>query len=63
MGDRVHLAGDHRGVALKQALAERLRKAGIEVEDCGPFSADPVDYPDFVAPAAEAVSSGRAARA
>jgi glycine hydroxymethyltransferase len=63
MGDAVHLAGDHRGFALKQALAERLRRAGFDVHDEGPFSAESVDYPDFVAPAARAVASGRAARA
>jgi len=63
MGDRVHLAGDHRGVALKRVLAERLAKAGFDVHDHGPFSTEAVDYPDFVAPAAEAVSSGRAPRA
>jgi len=63
MGDRIHLAGDHRGFALKRALAERLGRAGFEVHDCGPFSAESVDYPDFVAPAAAAVSSGRAPRA
>jgi glycine hydroxymethyltransferase len=63
MGDPIYLGGDHRGLRLKQALAERLRRAGYEVHDCGPQAAEAVDYPDFVEPAAGAVSSGAAARA
>jgi glycine hydroxymethyltransferase len=63
MGDPIYLGGDHRGVALKRVLAERLERAGFEVHDCGPDSAEPVDYPDFVEPAVSAVSSGRASRA
>jgi glycine hydroxymethyltransferase len=63
MGDPIYLGGDHRGFALKQALIERLEGAGLDVKDCGPYSDGPVDYPDFVAPAVSAVSSGRASRA
>jgi glycine hydroxymethyltransferase len=63
LGDPIYLGGDHRGFALKRALIEKLEAAGLEVQDCGPYSDAAVDYPDFVAPAASAVSSGRASRA
>jgi glycine hydroxymethyltransferase len=63
MGDPIYLGGDHRGFALKESLERRLESAGYQVHDCGPHAADPVDYPDFVAPAVAAVSSGQAPRA
>ena len=43
-------------------FADRLRTLGHEVEDFGTFSDHPVDYPDFIRPAAEAVASGRCDR-
>jgi ribose 5-phosphate isomerase B len=39
-----------------------LRELGHEVRDFGTHSDDPVDYPDFIAPAAEAVSRGECDR-
>jgi ribose 5-phosphate isomerase B len=63
MGDPILLASDHRGVALKKALCERLQAAGREVRDLGAFDDGPVNYPEFAAPAARAVSRGEAARA
>ena len=35
-----------------------LMQQGHEVKDYGPFTADSVDYPDFVHPVANAVESG-----
>jgi glycine hydroxymethyltransferase len=63
MADRIALAGDHRGVTLKRALAERLAVAGYEVRDFGTGGSEPVDYPDVVGPAAEEVSRGGVERA
>jgi glycine hydroxymethyltransferase len=60
MGDPIILASDHRGVALKDALRKRLEAAGHEVRDLGASGSDSVDYPEFAAPAARAVSSGEA---
>ena len=57
MGDPILLAGDHRGVALKGALKERLEAAGHEVRDLGPTGDASVNYPEYAAPAARAVSS------
>lgn len=62
MGDVIVLAGDHRGVALKAELSRRLDAAGYSVRDLGPSSDAPVNYPEFAAPAARAVSEGSAWR-
>ena len=62
MADSIVLASDHRGVALKQSLVERLTEAGYRVTDVGTHGDGSVDYPDFAAPAAHAVSAGSAER-
>jgi ribose 5-phosphate isomerase B len=54
----VHLGADHAGFELKEALAAYLQKLGYEVVDHGAHVYDEFDdYPDFVAPVGEAVSS------
>ncbi|MDQ7843901.1 MAG: ribose 5-phosphate isomerase B [Armatimonadota bacterium] len=55
---RVALASDHAGYRLKEELKPFLRELGHEVRDFGTHSEDPVDYPDVIAPAAEAVARG-----
>lgn len=59
---RIALASDHAGVRYKAMIADRLRTLGHEIEDFGTFSDHPVDYPDFIRPAAEAVAAGRCDR-
>ena len=56
------MAGDHRGTQLKSELRARLESAGHTVLDYGPAGDESVDYPDFAAPAARAVSDGKAER-
>jgi glycine hydroxymethyltransferase len=63
VGQPIVLASDHRGVALKRELRERLERAGYETLDLGTHGEDAVDYPAFAAPAARAVSEGRTDRA
>jgi len=63
MGDPIYLASDHRGFALKQALRGRLEASGRGVCDLGTHETESVDYPEFAAPAARAVSTGAASRA
>ena len=58
---RIALGADHAGYGLKQALAEHLRATGHDVTDCGTYSADRVDYPDFGAAVGRAVAEGQAA--
>ncbi|MHB8050845.1 MAG: ribose 5-phosphate isomerase B [Coriobacteriia bacterium] len=60
---RIAVASDHAGYALKTTVAAHLVALGHAVIDFGTFSADPVDYPDFIHPAADAVASGECERA
>jgi ribose 5-phosphate isomerase B len=55
---RVAIASDHAGFALKGELCSLLDELRVEYRDFGTFSADAVDYPDFVAPVARGVSRG-----
>ena len=55
---RIAIASDHAGFRYKEILARHLSTLGHEVVDFGTSSTDPVDYPDFVHPAAAAVASG-----
>jgi glycine hydroxymethyltransferase len=63
VGQPIVLASDHRGVALKRELRERLERAGYETEDLGAREGESVDYPAYAAPAARAVAEGRSERA
>jgi ribose 5-phosphate isomerase B len=58
----VALGADHGGFALKEDLKRYLPELGYSVVDCGPHSAEPVDYPDFAYAVARLVAEGRAAR-
>ena len=55
---RVAIGSDHAGVAYKAALVDLLRDLGHDVKDFGPSSEEPVDYPDYIRPVAEAVARG-----
>lgn len=52
------VGGDHAGFDYKDQLIDFLKDQGFSVKDCGTFSADSVDYPDFAHPVANAVESG-----
>ena len=54
---KIALASDHAGWRYKTMLAKLLLGQGYEVRDFGTVSEAPVDYPDYVRPAAEAVAS------
>lgn len=57
---RIAIGCDHAGYAYKEAILELLNQRGVEVLDFGTHSPDSVDYPDFVHPVADRVSSGEA---
>jgi len=59
---RIALASDHAGFRYKSAVATHLRALGHDVVDFGTGSEEPVDYPDFVRPAALAVARGECER-
>ena len=53
---RIHVASDHAGYELKEAVAEHLRAASHEVVDHGAHAYDALDdYPPFCIAAGEAV--------
>ncbi|MEY4093593.1 MAG: Ribose-5-phosphate isomerase [Acidobacteriota bacterium] len=59
---KIAIASDHAGFRYKTILAQHLAMMGHDVVDFGTASADSVDYPDFVHPAAAAVASGECER-
>ena len=59
---KIALASDHAGVALKLEIIELLTSMGHVVHDFGTHTTDAADLPDYVYPAALAVSSGEADR-
>jgi ribose 5-phosphate isomerase B len=59
---RIAIGSDHAGYRYKQYLLALLRERGHEVIDHGTHSADPVDYPTYIRPVAEAVARGEVER-
>jgi len=59
---KIALASDHAGFEYKEAIREWLTTHGHDVKDFGTSSNAPVDYPDFIRPAAEAVARGECER-
>jgi ribose 5-phosphate isomerase B len=58
----VAIGSDHGGYELKQMLRAYLGELGYAPLDCGAFSTEAVDYPDFALAVAELVANGRAWR-
>jgi ribose 5-phosphate isomerase B len=57
---KIYLGADHAGFELKEKLRSYLTDLGHDVEDKGAFSfVSGDDYPDFVMPVAESVSSDK----
>lgn len=52
----IYIGSDHGGSRQKALLAERLKDAGYEVTDCGSYSSESTDYPDFAVAVAKAVT-------
>lgn len=55
---KIAIGGDHAGFEYKELLVPMLKELGHEVKDFGPYSAESVDYPDFVHPLASSVQQG-----
>src|SRR3984893_17606164 len=60
---KIALGSDHAGFHYKEKVRELLGTLGHEVKDFGTFSEDPVDYPVYIRPAAEAAARGEGDRA
>src|SRR6201993_3215012 len=59
---KISLGTDHAGFRYKEKVKELLTSLGHEGKDFGTFSEEPVDYPLFIRPAAEAVARGECER-
>jgi ribose 5-phosphate isomerase B len=55
---RIALGSDHAGFRYKELLKAQLLRLRHEVHDYGTHSTEPVDYPIFIRPVAEAVARG-----
>lgn len=55
---RIAIGSDHAGFAYKELIRRTLAAQGHQVDDFGTYSTDPVDYPLFIRPVAEAVARG-----
>ncbi|MBA3963712.1 MAG: ribose 5-phosphate isomerase B [Chthoniobacterales bacterium] len=59
---KISLGSDHAGFRYKEKIKELLTSLGHEYVDYGTDSTEPVDYPKFIRPAAEAVARGECER-
>jgi len=55
---KIAIASDHAGYHLKAVLIAYLKEAGYSVNDFGTDNDMPVDYPDYIRPAAISVANG-----
>jgi ribose 5-phosphate isomerase B len=55
---RIGIGSDHAGYRYKELISATLAREGHDVVDFGTDSAEPVDYPKFIRPVAEAVARG-----
>jgi len=60
---KISMASDHGGLNLKNELKNYLIEKGHEVTDCGTYTFESCDYPDFAYKAAKMVSDGETERA
>ena len=59
---RIAIGADHKGVELKEAAVEMLKKMGYEVEDVGPNTQESCDYADYANAVCKRIADGRAER-
>jgi ribose 5-phosphate isomerase B len=59
---RIAVGNDHAGLALKNAVKEKLKSLGHEVVDFGTDKPDRTDYPDYAHLVGRAVAGGRTER-
>ncbi len=55
---KIAVASDHRGYQVKAKILDQVASLGHEPLDYGPQSGENVDYPDFAARVAQAVTNG-----
>lgn len=56
----IAMGSDHAGFEMKEYLRGELTARDFEIIDCGTYSPESVDYPDYAAKVCDAVKSGSA---
>ena len=56
---KVSIGNDHAGTDYKLKITEHLEKKNFKIKNHGTNKEESVDYPDFIHPVAEDVTSGR----
>jgi ribose 5-phosphate isomerase B len=59
---KIGIGSDHAGFRYKEMLKAHLAASDHDVQDFGTHSAEPVDYPIYIRPVAEAVARGECER-
>jgi ribose 5-phosphate isomerase B len=59
---KIALGSDHAGFLYKEKVKALLLSLGHEVKDFGTNSEEPVPYPEYIRPAAQAVANGECER-
>ena len=59
---KIAIGSDHAGFAYKEKVKALLLSLGHEVKDFGTDSEEPVPYPEYIRPTAQAVASGECER-
>lgn len=57
---KIAMGSDHAGLELKNYIKEYLEKKGFEITDCGTYTSDSCNYPEFGEKVAKCVASGEA---
>ena len=60
--ERIPIASDHAGFALKETLRAALERRGYDVQDLGTHGTSSTDYADYAHPLAREVSEGAVRR-
>jgi ribose 5-phosphate isomerase B len=58
MTQKILIASDHAGFAMKTALKDSFKSVPVEWIDLGTYSEDSVDYPDYGFKMADAIQNG-----
>ncbi len=59
---RISIGCDHGALALKNKMVAHLTKKGYDVKDCGTYTADSCDYPDYAHALANGMKNGEVAQ-
>ena len=54
----IAISSDHAGYEYRLRIIDYLSGKGYILTDYGPKTIEPVDYPDYIRPAAESVANG-----